>query len=804
MFSTNRGQSYWYRSILPSESTFPLSCRRTLIDFITSMGSHLSNKRTADTFLQFLINSSSVTIVFLSELSAAFEVASPSMTPEQTVKRYLELSPESSLANVLDRQQQLKKLNMVADDILSGFIDRKAYECSAVRDFFREVLAGVVLESTISSLSRPEFINGWIIHIFSEGESEIMSAIDAGVEGARNQAAGIPKSSNDIPRSSTVNTVEATSSGIETPSETAYRQSDDTDKATEDALSETKRLSDIMATQTAQGQGSRDGPGILPGDRRYSQQSDMQSPVIDTAPGSAPRLEQPPSSQAPSNSSNQTLRKEDDKDVTVLHLAAVSVDDGSPPGDKGVIKSKPASNYLIQIEPVSSRSTGWMIFRKYADFESLHPTLETISRLNRIQGFTDQHPALPMWNGLTKQEFARKLERYLQDALQHEPLAESGRMKRFLEKESQPGDQFAKTSAKSGFFYSGQTAFENMGKGVMGALSNANKGMAGGSKAVFDGVTGAFGTTTTNKRTPSPIMSEKDQASRDPSIDRITRQVEGQYTQKSSFDRNLDTGSRPLSPPTGEIQGSATGSHSSAPIGSVESPLKRENSESPAVGGWDLPPCESAMNGGDITKSPNGSVDKEYDQDISGTDSEMASQGQDADLDDAQKHNRSITTEETQVAVELIFAVINELYSLSSAWNIRKTLLNTAKSYILRPGSPNLDSIRELLQESMIDAHTSDEAMAHYLAKLRENALPTEGELEAWPPSPSEAEQERLRSTARKLFVQRGIPRALMSVMGAAASREALEKIFDCLQVETVARGLVFSVLMQALRAVIL
>ena len=104
----------------------------------------------------------------------------------------------------------------------------------------------------------------------------------------------------------------------------------------------------------------------------------------------------------------------------------------------------------------------------------------------------------------------------------------------------------------------------------------------------------------------------------------------------------------------------------------------------------------------------------------------------------------------------------------------------------------------------MIDANTSDEAVAEYLTKLRENALPTEAELNAWPPPPSDEEKERLRETARRLFVQRGLPQALMSVMGAAASREALEKVFDCLQVENIARGLAFSVLMQAVRAVIL
>ena len=63
-----------------------------------------------------------------------------------------------------------------------------------------------------------------------------------------------------------------------------------------------------------------------------------------------------------------------------------------------------------------------------------------------------------------------------------------------------------------------------------------------------------------------------------------------------------------------------------------------------------------------------------------------------------------------------------------------RTLLNAAKTYILRPGSPTLETIRTLLQDSMIESHTSDDAVGEYLKKLRENALPTEDELNAWPP----------------------------------------------------------------------
>jgi hypothetical protein len=153
------------------------------------------------------------------------------------------------------------------------------------------------------------------------------------------------------------------------------------------------------------------------------------------------------------------------------------------------------------------------------------------------------------------------------------------------------------------------------------------------------------------------------------------------------------------------------------------------------------------------------------------------------------------------VLIELFFAVINELYTLSSAWTLRRTLLNAEKTFLLRPGNPQLASITTLLQETL-DSSTSDEGLASQLRKIRENALPTEEELKKWPEAPGEDEKERLRIKARKLLVERGMPSALTSVMGQAASGEALGRVFDCLQEPRVARGVMFGLVLQGLRAV--
>ncbi len=164
-----------------------------------------------------------------------------------------------------------------------------------------------------------------------------------------------------------------------------------------------------------------------------------------------------------------------------------------------------------------------------------------------------------------------------------------------------------------------------------------------------------------------------------------------------------------------------------------------------------------------------------------------------------------LSESETSVAVELMFAVITELYTLSSAWNIRRTLLQAAKTFLLRPGNPQLVTIKDLLQTSLLDANLTDAGMAGHIYKLRENALPTAEELEVWYrdyPEKNKEQKEELRVKARKLLVTKGMPTALQSVMGAAASGEALGKVFDCLQVPAVSRGLIFGLMLQALRVV--
>lgn len=710
----------------------------------------------------------------MNELAAAFTaVGSSPAEAQKTVDQYLEQFPDSSLANILSEKQQKKKLGMIADDILANFLDSKAYNCLAVRDFLREVFAGVILGSTVTSLARPEFINEWIICLLQGGESEIMHAIDAGVEGARNQGVGAPRSSEDPKRDSIKLT---------------QRDSIHVARATEEeAVLEVKRLSAMIAshdTQSSEPERPRQDKRI---DENCPLKADIASNTThenedheDQGPVSDMKLL--PSPKLPEDSAVPPL---------ILHGAQVLVDDDGARDEKGQIKSRPMWDYLLQVEPASTRSTGWMVFRKYSDFQSLHEMLGTVSRLNLISSFSERHPILPTWKGKTRQALARDLEWYLQDAMKHESLADTDRMHRFLEKDAGSSTEPVGPS-KPVFSFPSQTAFENMGKGVLGALTNAPKGVAGGGKAVFEGMTGVFGGAANDKKpavTAGQIQPEIDNSSR-PSLSQ-TRSNLGDSAGISN--ENVDAPAVVYHRDSLEIQG---GEISKSP--SIDSAREASGNEQ---GAWAtaVSPSKTSLDISNHTTEIDIQAAGTIDQTSSHRRSETVQS-----IDQPRKQGNPITADETQIAVELIFAVINELYTLSSAWNIRRTLLNAAKSYILRPGSPTLETIRTLLQDSMIEAHTSDNALGDYLVKLRENALPTEEEFKLWPPPPSEEEKIRLRDTARKLFVQRGIPQALTSVMGAAASREALEKIFDSLQVESVARGFVFSILLQGLRVLTL
>ena len=831
----------------------------------------MSRKRPADTFLDFLTNSSSIVIVFLDELSSALmNAGSSNLDAVDALSQYLEAKPESSLANVVDVRQQEKKLTAVAEDVLQTFLDSKAYNCEPVRVFLREILAGLILEMTVQSCSKPEWINGWIIYLLEEGDTELMDAIDAGVGGAT--ANGTMK--NPIQPTTKGQSIEhmdcLNNDTNETRTKTEHKRTvSRAEDAMEEAMQEARRLSELMAAEDAR---RRDAPddslststttaelGTPTSSQSYLPGYENNSPAelggrsqgafepSDSIPSFTSFDQIVPSYQPTVLQPNATISRSPTTSLLTLYNATISIFDDSTPGDKGTIRSKPTADYVLQIEPATSQHPGWMIARKYADFETLHEVLRRISIISGVAAFTHKHPTISDWKNRTKAALRGDLERYLRDALSFERLAESEGMKRFLEKDQGLGKSSSSVS-KGAFGFPTPAAFETMGKGMLDVLVSAPKGVAGGSKAIVGGVTGVLGSVGSigQKKSASVSPSKGAHCSstnlamvESSNLAGISPSRSHEYLDSlhSPLNASTDSATSPPLPcrphklpskPHDTIFGETPSKLDIAQLSYIDE-QHANNFDHKVVpttpNGEDqlhLPPPPSEISD-DYSASQNSprpstsaDVRATHRSSISTRPTTIHSPERKslsssfrpsevlltASLPTKREAPPPLSEKETQVAVELFFAVINELYTLSSAWNIRKTLLNAAKGFLLRPGNPNLEAIRVLLQKTVVEDNTTDAGLAAHLTKLRENSLPTEDELKAWPPPPTADEKVKLRQKARKLLVERGMPQALTSVMGAAASGEALGRVFDCLQVEQVARGLMFALTLQGIRAI--
>lgn len=521
---------YWYGPTLPGEESFPSECKHTLVAFMLSLSGHLERKRPADAFLDLVTNTSSLIIVFLNELATALN-ASPTVPADEAIALYLHLKPDSSLAHVLDKRHQDHRLSMVAEDILKAYLDPKALAFPPTHVFLKEVLSQLVLKSTINLCSRPEWINEWIVYGLeaSETTKSVMDIVDAGVEGRSDTKQ--PQSNPNRGGQSTPAQKPGSKKENQNPVPTSEhrRNLSRAEEAMDDAMKEARRLTQLMIEEDrrrAQEEADHPAAAALSSSEDMSdaiatngaptptssesdrdrQETEASAWGEDAAvdPKTAEQSARPTSMQQPFTSFDQLVPKQQPTALAAegagtpraevpqltLHNSIISLYDDSVPGDKNTMKSKPMIDYMIQIEPSNSAFPGWMIARKYTDFEVLHEVLRRISVITGAK-FTDTNSELPKWRGNTKPALREQLERYLQNAMRYQSLAESEGMKRFLEKEQ----ALSKSPGERGKFgWPTPDAFGKLGGNMIDVLAKAPKdvagGVAGGGKALFGGVAG--------------------------------------------------------------------------------------------------------------------------------------------------------------------------------------------------------------------------------------------------------------------------------------------------------------------------
>ena len=800
---------WWYSPILPAEESFPEACRATLVGFIRAISNHLSKKRAADPFLDFLANSASIVIVFLNELSTALQ-ASQRQTSEESIRTYLHYQPDSNLANVLDATQQDRKLKLVADDILQTYTASNTYNCPPVKAFLQQILSGLILEQVIEMAARPEYINSWIVWLF-ELEPELSNIIDSGIESATEHTDVKSVLRENTGHRRRVSRAEEAMQQAMVEAQRLNEMIAEEDSKKLDGSKAIAEDEDGVSTATAEGGAatptSSDSERNTNGAISFSPSRDSEDfagfPSKTAAFITSDQFGSPQAPIALQPSSTSQMSMEIPAEMLTLHNASITILDDADPRNKNPVKQKPTTDYLLQIEPKNSRFPGWMVTsgRNYDSFATLHEILRRISIISGVPEFAQQYTVLPGWKGRTAYAVTQELERYLRFALQHEPLAESEAMRKFLEKST--GLQKAPAS-KNVLGFQNPAALDVVGKGIVNVFGQADKAITGGGKAVLGGVTGVFGAVATGiggQRKSVPAIARRPNTGSVTSLSRANSYGARPSQDVSRTNSSLDINKPPALPSrpprsSTELVRSRSSSRSrqeqweenlSLPPPPSDMPDDYREVQTPSKP--ELPPRAAVVRPATPTRLSS---------EVPGT-SPLKTVETSPSI--SKTNGAPLTEEETRVCVELMFAIITELYSLSSAWTIRLNLLTVAKGFLLRPQNPQLESIRTLLQDSVIDANFSDEGLAAHIYKLRENSLPTAEELKKWPPEPTAQEKEKLRVKARKLLVEKGMPQALTSVMGAAASGEALGRVFDCLQIKEVARGLVFALLLSALRA---
>ncbi|KAK8114208.1 5-oxoprolinase [Apiospora kogelbergensis] len=893
---------YWYSPIVPSDNSFPLSVRKVLTSFVLSVSNQLSRKRPADAFVDFLTHTCSIIIVFFSEMTSAYASVSADnkTSAADAMYSYLASNTESPLANLLNTHQQAGKLKMVAEDLLS-FLDRPTYDCDPARIFLREILANIVLEGTLQTCSKPEWINGWIVYLLESGDTDLSHAID---EAMQDQKAFSDIDGNFGSISLSKGNRNSYEMDRQRRKEQVHQKKlSKADEEMERAMDEMKRLNEMIAqadkardsTSSERERESETAGRLKDAIKENAKELDLDidQEVIDSAkkavqqplPDQGRSLKEPATEKLPSREnvpqspttpgtadvSPQSLSPAQKREVE--HRRFTSFDQIVPPGreepeeedgsrgppppltlvnaiitihdEPGTTKlrNKPTWEYLVQIEPAAVQHPGWMTMKSYAQFEVLHESIRRLATISGATAFLEAHATFPSWKIHTRSSLRGDIERYMRAACAEKALAESESMKKFLEK-----DQEVRQAINRGF------SFESMGKGMLGVIQNAPKGALDGGKGLVGGVTGVLGNIGIGQRkSPNPAQAAREpppavkttginsprplslsalpksetvspMRSRDSLDSQRSSVIATQPGKMPPMDRRpsavVDTEQEGLQPSRADRWERKSLSTASSAVHSRASSMAAMRSPSEiSLSNMRLPPpphemaddydsptetrqssdTQSRLNDAPLSpftalSSPTRSFNSQQ--------PEKHSQPSISSVKRTRKQFSPLSEQETRVAVELLFAVINELYTLSSAWNIRRTLLTAAKSFLVRPGNPSLVSIQQLIQDNVLDTNTTDSGIAAHLKKIRENSLPTEEERKAWPAELTDEEKEELRVKARKLFIQSSVPAALMGIMGQSATSEALGRLFDCLQIEEVSRGLFFGIILQAVRVI--
>jgi hypothetical protein len=730
-----------------------------------------------------IMSASSTLIVFFRELrSASMETESPT-----GVADYIRNNPDSALAQMVDEKFQQEKLRDLSSRLLTSFARKKDLECDAGRLFAREMLAMQVFDLTAATCSTASYINWYIVETLKEVEDQgSLLGNDSRAKEAEEAMARAVAEAAEMTRLLAAERDEGTLQYDSGDPPITPRDSKGPDPQT--TFRSTLRDPDIL-------------PPVLNRDATLQQPSSLPLTLdrLEAADADNRSSQEPPSSintvlsahissyQPPSTS------PDDEASPESLHAAKITLMDLSTDASAGkAIRQKSTLSFMITIEPPGGRVPGWVAIKTYVDFESLHDVLKRIANVGGIRSFPAE---LPEWKGKMHQSVSDELENYLRTALSVRQLADSEAMKRFFGKEITDqslgkkkvwpplkgvgeGMRDRMLSSAEGSQKLLAAAWATAGMNKKRSRTPVGKDKPRGEVPVSEAVkdempiweedtpyhsplfrdSATFSrSTTTSNPLPDPAFGRNSTSS---SLNGYMVAGDGE-TSKSTSTTSVDTPDRvqdqtPLENPEKERTGPLT---SSAPDHISENPPSNPGTKPPSPAPPPLP-----------QRPPKASTLKQPMPELSQNDA--------------------------QQILDVGFSILSELYALSPrTWMIRKSLLNLLKSLLISNGRTYIETIRTMIQEDLINkCLASDEWIASQVKMITDSL---------WPAAPyPPIDDKAYKIQAKDLFMTKLLPETMRGLMGGAATSQALEIVFEALQDQRVAKGILVALMCDVIRAV--
>ena len=788
---------WWYSPLTP-DNEFPSACRRSLEYMALSFTSHVQSKAPSEVVMLAVMSLSSTLIVFFRELRAAS--LEPSTT-SSSVLTYIRNNPQSALAQMADEKAQQAKLRYLSTRLLHTFARKSDMACEPTKLFAREMLAMQILNLTATECSKTSYINWYIVETLKSppeekgviGNSDRAREAEEAMAQAVAEAAEMTKllESQNAPVE-TNEITQDTSTAIEPRPKTTF-------------ASILQDSEDVFGFKPIVQEPNVEEPNNLPSPAPHESNPDVGEVSIQTLPPPSPSPSPsplPPLSIPKSEPIVRTPSPEDPPPSDSLQNAKITLMDLSPGADSNKpIRQKSHLSYMITIEPSSRSIPGWISLKSFPDFEALHDILRRLANVGGIRSFPTE---LPDWKGRQYTEVAEDLEKYLRNALGTKQLADSEAMKRFFGKEmAEQQDKGKRKSGAGGWkpqFKAMGTGVKGMGSGVKDALSQSAEGSQKLIAAAWATAGIAKRGGSDDSRGASPVRKSKEDGVEGARASEEDTTFHSPLFRKSaSFPKSMldvqeggleqEESSNNLNgyAMLGEDDVSDSGSLSSTKtedetsVGNVTENLDTEVSPAQVTSTTDvkgeLPIPETAPKRSSRNPSPSRSP-KEPERQL-----KTSHKLPELSADDAQQ------------ILDIAFSILSEFYGLSPrTWMIRKSLLNLLKSILLSNGRSYIDTLRIMIQEDLINkCLTSDDWLAGQIKAMTASVWPST----PWPP----IDDEKYKVQARDLFLSKTLPDTMRGLMGGAATNQALELVFDALQEECVAKGIMVALMCDVIRA---